>query len=171
MPATTLRPLREEDIPALCREAHSTRIFEHVRDHFPYPYREEDARDFIRLQAQIDPPQAFAIAQDDVLIGVISYQPQHDVYRFSAEVGYWLGESHWGRGIVTEALKAMVRHLFATTDLQRLYATVFAFNTASMRALEKAGFHNEGVSVQHVFKNARFWDEHRYYLLREQHQR
>lgn len=161
-----LRPLKESDADIMAHEANSTRIFENVRDLFPFPYRPENARAFIEEQSQKKITQQFAITDQDTLIGVIGYMPQEDVYRFSAEIGYWLGESHWGRGIASSAIQTLVDHIFLHTDILRVYAGVFAFNTASMRALEKAGFEKEGIFKNHVFKNARFWDEHHYYRLK-----
>lgn len=163
-----LRPLMPADAQPMAFEANTTRIFENVRDRFPFPYQVGHAEAFIREQMDFDPPRHFAISCQDRFCGVIGYFPQEDVYRFSAEIGYWLGESHWGRGLATASIKALVRHIFTETEILRVYAMVFAFNTASMRALEKAGFQKEGISVKHVFKNARFWDEHRYYLLHPQ---
>jgi ribosomal-protein-alanine N-acetyltransferase len=166
LPGIILRPLRADDADVMAHEANSTRIFENVRDLFPFPYRPDHARAFIDAQAQKQPTLHFAITDRDTLIGVIGYAPQEDVYRFSAEIGYWLGESHWGRGIASTAIQTLVDHIFRHTDILRVYAGVFAFNTASMRALEKAGFEKEGVFKNHVFKNARFWNEHHYYRLK-----
>jgi [ribosomal protein S5]-alanine N-acetyltransferase len=168
IPGMLLRPLRPQDAPDMAREANTTRIHEFVRDFFPYPYLVQHAESFIQEQGAGDPPRHWAITCQDRFCGVIGYTPQEDVYRFSAEIGYWLGESHWGRGLATAAIRALVDHMFHQTDILRVYAKVFAFNTASMRALEKAGFHHEGVAVKHVFKNARFWDEHQYYRLHPQ---
>jgi len=157
-----------EDAPAMANEAHSARIHEFVRDLFPHPYRESHAEDFIRKFGGGDPPTQWAITCEDRFCGVIGYHRQEDVYRFSAEIGYWLGESHWGRGLATAAITALTDHIFEQTDILRTYARVFAFNTASMRALEKAGYLREGVSVRHVFKNAQFWDEYGFYRLHPQ---
>lgn len=169
IPGLVLRPLREDDAERLAFEANTTRIFENVRDRFPHPYLISHARAFISEQQDYNPPRHWAIDFNNTFCGVIGYVPQEDVYRFSAEIGFWLGESHWGRGYVTESIIALTDHIFKATDILRVYAMVFGFNTASMRALEKAHYLKEGVSVKHVFKNARFWDEHRYYRLHPEH--
>lgn len=167
IPGICLRALRDDDAADLCREADSTRISENVRDHFPYPYLAEHAVAFIDAHRDEMPVRVFAITREDRLIGAIGYHPQSDVYRFAAEIGFWLGESHWGAGIATAAIQCLTDYVFRETTIVRLYAGVFAYNTGSMRALEKAGYNKEGIFVQHVFKNARFWDEHRYYKLHD----
>lgn len=92
---------------------------------------------------------------------------QKDVYRKSTEIGYWIGESFWGKGIATQAVGLLVHHAFEELGLARLYAGIFEYNVGSIRVLEKNGFQKEGISKKAVFKNGKFWDEHRYALLNE----
>lgn len=167
IPGIVLRPPRPDDAERLSRIADSARVYRMVRDAFPHPYTPDHAREFIRTCLEKDPPREFAITENDLVVGMTGYHPQADVYRFSAELGYFIAESHWGRGIATSAVKALAEHAFRSTDLHRLYAGVFSSNPASMRVLEKAGFHPEGIATGHVYKEGRFQDEHRFALLRE----
>lgn len=91
-----------------------------------------------------------------------------DIYRFNAEIGYWLGEDYWGLGYTTQALREFSDWLFAHTDLNRLFAGVFSFNNASMRVLIKAGFHPEAIHARAIYKNNQFWDEHYFVKFRDQ---
>jgi ribosomal-protein-alanine N-acetyltransferase len=165
IPGIVLRPPRPEDAGQLSRIADSPQVYRMVRDAFPHPYTPEHAREFIHLCLEKDPVREFAITEDDLVIGMTGYHPQTDVYRFSAELGYFIAVSHWGKGIATAAVRALAGHAFRSTDLHRLYAGVFSSNPASMRVLEKAGFRPEGIAEGHVFKGGRFQDEHRYALL------
>lgn len=164
-----------QDIEALVRHADNPRVTAHLRDAFPQPYTHEAARRWLASCAAEEPPVSFAIAlppanpgdtagnvagdQAGELIGGIGLIPQQDVFRLSAEVGYWLGEAHWGRGIATRAVTAFCRWAFAERDLVRLYAGVFETNTASVRVLEKAGFVFEGRLRKAVIKDGRLLDD------------
>ena len=98
--------------------------------------------------------------------GSIGFVVQPDVHRLSAEIGYWLGEAYWGRGIATEALRAVTAFAFEAHGLVRLFAGVFAWNTASMRVLEKAGYVREGVLTQSAIKDGRVIDQVLYAITR-----
>src|SRR5690606_11757080 len=101
-----------------------------------------------------------AIEHEGKFAGGIGAIPNQHEKRFSAAVGYWLGEPFWGKGIATQALKLFTEELFATTPLVRLYAGVYTPNTASMRVLEKAGYHREAILAKAAFKNGVFYDEY-----------
>jgi RimJ/RimL family protein N-acetyltransferase len=161
-----IRDLHLDDAPAITRHADNPAISSKLRDLFPSPYSEEDARNFIRHVNSETPRIAFAIATDKEAFGVIGYITGQDVYRFSAEVGYWVGEMYWGRGIMTEAVKAFSDYLFETFEFNRLFAGVFSSNPASARVLEKAGYTREGILHCHVTKNGELLDEHLYARLR-----
>ena len=132
------------DAAALRRYANNRKIWINLRDVFPHPYTLQDAIAFLGCVAQEKPETAFAIATPTEAIGGIGLRLGVDVHRKTAELGYWLGEPFWGRGIVSEALAAFTRYAFETFDLQRIYAEPFADNAASVRVLEKAGFTCEG---------------------------
>jgi RimJ/RimL family protein N-acetyltransferase len=161
-----IRDLAREDAPSLARHADNPAIAATLRDLFPSPYGEDDARAFIHRVNSENPPAAFAIASESEAFGVIGYIGGQDVYRFSAEVGYWLGEEYWGRGIMTEAVKVFSDYLFETFDFNRLFAGIFSSNPAAARVLEKAGYTREGTLRAHVTKNGELLDEHLYSRLR-----
>ncbi len=168
MERAKLRPLCPADAETLARLANNKKIWDSVRDHFPHPYTLEDAKDFIERKAEEIPAHSFAIAnQNEEFCGVISLIPQEDVYRISAEIGYWIGEPFWGQGIATQAIAQMTRYGFQELHLERIFAAVFDYNKASMRTLEKNGYHKEGVFKQAVIKNGQIHDEHRYAKLRQ----
>ncbi|MDR1644877.1 MAG: GNAT family N-acetyltransferase [Tannerellaceae bacterium] len=153
-----LRPWQPEDIPSLTAEANNPRISSNLRDSFPYPYTTKDAEDFIHYAGSKPTAQEFAIVIDGKAVGGIGISPLADVERFSAEVGYWIGESWWNKGIATEALRTFAGYLFAHTNFVRLFACVYACNLPSVRVLEKAGFRRVGVLQKAAFKNNRFVD-------------
>lgn len=163
-PPLLLRPLRPEDAPALAALANNKKIWDRVRDYFPYPYTESDAREFIASARESDPPLSLAMEVAGEFCGVIGLMPQTDVNRKTAEIGYWLGEPYWGLGLATEAVRQMCAYGFGL-GFARLQAAVFDFNKASMRVLEKNGFRREGIFRRAVFKNGQFFDEHWYARL------
>jgi RimJ/RimL family protein N-acetyltransferase len=112
--------------------------------------------------------KAFAIASGSEAIGVIGFHIEPDVLQHSAEIGYWIGEPFWGRGIMTKALKAVSEYAFSNYDIFRLSAPVFAWNAASARVLEKAGFIREGVMRSAVFKDGQVTDLLIFGKLREE---
>ena len=162
-----MRPWRDGDEESLARYANNRNIWINMRDSFPYPYSVEDAISWVQLQKDRDPVQGFAIAADNEAIGGIGIRLQEDVHRGSAEVGYWLGEPFWGKGIATRALRAMTGYAFENLDLVRLYATVFEWNPASARVLEKAGFTLEARLKKSVIKDGQVIDEFLYALVRK----
>ena len=90
-----------------------------------------------------------------------------DIFRHSAEVGYWLGEAHWGNGYASEALRALTRYAFEELGLRRLSAGVFGHNPASARVLEKVGYRLEGIERNGVIKEGMLVDQHLYAILRD----
>lgn len=141
----TVRPWHIGDIESLLRHANNIHVAKQLRDRFPHPYTRSAAVAFVRHATSQPHPQNLAIDVDGHAAGAIGYVPGTDVERYSAEVGYWLGESLWGRGIVTEALTMLTAYLFDEMNLLRLFALPFADNRGSMRVLEKAGFVREGI--------------------------
>jgi RimJ/RimL family protein N-acetyltransferase len=158
----TLRAYRDDDAPGLAELANDGEVSRFLRDRFPSPYTLEDARAWIeRARAESEsPPLTFAIAGASAsLLGGIGLERQTDVYRHSAEIGYWLGRRHWGRGVATAAVEAICRYGFETLGLSRIHASVFAPNLASARVLEKAGFALEGCRRRAVLKDGDYLDE------------
>lgn len=149
----SIRRWRLGDAAALVRHANNLDVARQLRDRFPHPYTRQDAQRFLAFAVGADEPTNFAIEVDREAAGAIGYVRGSDVERFSAEIGYWLGETHWRKGIVTEALLLVTEHIFVNSNLLRLFALPFADNVASMRVLEKAGYLCEGIltssSVKH----------------------
>ena len=164
-----LRRLQPEDAPQLAILANNKKIWDHLRDFLPHPYLETDAVEFINSTLREDPHQNFAITYKEELCGVIGIIAQEDVYKKSGEVGYWIGEPYWGKGIATEAVKKITQYGFEQLQLARVFAGIFSFNKASMRVLEKNGFQSEGIFRNAIFKNNQLWDEHRYAKVNEAH--
>ena len=163
-----LRSPVEKDIPFIAKLANNKKVWDNLRDYFPHPYSEDDARSFLDMIKAEKPCLTFAIEYDKQFCGIISLAPQGDVYKKTAEIGYWLGEPYWGKGIMTIAVKLMTGYAFSPQlDFIRLYAGVFEYNIASMRILVKNGYTKEGIAQKNVFKNGKIYDEHRYYLLKE----
>ncbi|TAK78846.1 MAG: N-acetyltransferase [Dehalococcoidia bacterium] len=161
-----LRPWRLDDSDALARHANNRNVSRNLRDIFPFPYTEADAQAFLARVVPMSPATNLAIEVDGEAAGGIGLRVQSDVYRRTAEIGYWLSEAHWGRGIMTEAVVAMTAHAFEQFDLLRIEADVFARNPASMRVLEKAGFEREAWLRQRVTKGGETMDAAMYALLR-----
>lgn len=164
--AARLRPWRLEDGRALARHANNRNVSRNLRDIFPFPYTEADAQAYLARVVPRVPPTNLAIEVDGEAAGGIGLHLQEDVLRHTAEIGYWLGEAHWGRGIMTEAVAAMAAYGFGQFDLIRIEAEVFARNPASMRVLEKSGFQREGWLRQRITKDGETMDAALYALLR-----
>lgn len=152
----SLREWRMEDVDALTKGADNFKIWLNLRDVFPYPYTVEDAVGFI--QSSGTSPTVFAIDVEGQAVGSIGYFPGRDVERNGAEVGYWLAETFWGNGIMTEAVQVLSDYIFESTEIVRLFATLYQYNPASMRVLEKAGFTLKGSFTKAAYKNGRFTD-------------
>jgi [ribosomal protein S5]-alanine N-acetyltransferase len=158
-PSAVLRDWRPEDAASLARHADSPRIAAAMRDGFPSPYTLEDARRFIAAATGLNANLVLAIELDGEAVGGIGVHPLGDVYCRTAEIGYWLAESCRGRGIATDAVRAIVPAAFARFGIVRLQAGVFSNNPASMRVLEKAGFVREAVHANAIWKHGRLLDE------------
>lgn len=162
-----LRTLKPSDKTQMAQLANNKNIWDNVRDGFGHPYTEKNAEEFIQRQANNDTEKVFAVICNGELCGLTGLILQKDVYLKSAEIGYWIGEPFWGRGIATQAIGLLARRAFDKLALVRLYAGIFEYNVGSMRVLEKNGFEKEGISRKAIFKNGKFWNEHRYARLNE----
>lgn len=131
----------------------------HLRDRFPFPYEIEQARTFLGWIAKQPSPTVWAIEVNGEAVGGIGIELHTDVERVSAEIGYWLGEAMWGRGIATEALTAVTAEAFKRFDITRLYALPFADHAASVRVLEKAGYVREGHLRRSAIKDGKVRDQ------------
>jgi|SRR5678816_2060384 len=163
----TVRSWEPGDVPALVRHANNRRIWLNLRDRFPHPYTSSDGTSFIRRVRASQPETTFAIEVDNEAAGGIGFMLQPDVERVSAEIGYWLGEIHWGRGICTDALRAVTQYAIEQHGLTRVFALPFAHNAASCRVLEKAGFVVEGLLRRSAIKDGRTVDQKLYGFIVE----
>lgn len=162
----SIRSWREADVSSLTVHANNRNIWRNLRDRFPHPYTRKDAEGWIAFASQSVPETNFALVVEEVAVGGIGLELQGDVFRRGAEVGYWLGEPYWGRGIATEALEAFSAWAFEQFDLVRLQALVFGWNGASARVLEKAGYAFEARLRMSIFKDEQFTDACLYARLR-----
>ncbi len=157
-----LRPLRLADAKRLAELANNEKISRNLRDGFPHPYTEEDAENFLQKFTNQNPVTFFGIDYNDEYVGNISLVPGQDVYRKSAEIGYFIGEPYCNKGIITTAVNLITAYGFNHLDIIRIHTGVFEYNEASMHVLEKCGFVKEGVFRKSVFKQNQIWDEVRY---------
>jgi ribosomal-protein-alanine N-acetyltransferase len=162
-----VRSLVRADASSLAAYANNPRVWINLRDAFPHPYSVVDASEFIRAARAEVPEARFAIEVGGEAVGVISIAPGRDVERVTAEIGYWLGEPFWGRGIATEALRAVTAHVVETHGLTRVYALPLEWNAASRRVLEKAGYVLEGRLRRSAVKDGRVVDQFLYACVPE----
>lgn len=155
----TVRSWGPEDAPSIARYANNREIWINLRDGFPHPYDEHDAERFISGAMQRRPETLFAIEVDGEAVGGIGYGIHSDVERVSAEIGYWLGQPFWGRGVMTEALRAVTRYAVETHGLTRVYALPYEWNPASFRVLEKAGYVCECRTRRSAIKDGKVIDQ------------
>lgn len=162
----TLRTWVDSDAKALARHLNNKKIWDNCRDGLPFPYTEKDANVFIAYATGQTEQNEFCIEINSEAAGNIGFVRGTDVERFNAEVGYWLSENYWKKGIMSAALKEAIKLYFQQTEIIRLYASVYEFNTASMCVLEKVGFQKTGIHHKACFKNEQFIDAHYYELLK-----
>src|SRR5690349_6778280 len=163
-----LRPWRRSDIPSLVRYANNRKIWLNLRDIFPHPYTRTEAEQWIAIcESSRGPTTNFAIDLQGEAIGGNGCRILEDVHSKTVEIGYWLGEPFWGRGIATVALAQTTEYAFLTFSLERLQAPVFEWNPASARVLEKAGYVLEGRLWRSIFKDGRLADSLLYARLRQ----
>ncbi len=170
MSIVTLQKLETQDAERIAYIANDHRISDNLRDYFPYPYTLQDAKAFLALETAKKPRQNHGIYEDDRLVGICGVIPFDDIYRHSAEMGYWIGVAYWGRGIMSRALPQLIQYGFEAMNLHRIQAGVIASNTASIRVLEKCGMTKDGCLRDHVSKKEKFYDEHIYSILRDEYQ-
>jgi len=157
-----IRDWQIQDAAFIAEYANNRRIWLNLRDAFPYPYSLADAEDFIARAIGADPVTIFAIATKSEAIGSIGLMLGKDVHRFTAEMGYWLAEPYWGKGIMTHAVQFLTAWAFRELKLHRISAEPYSTNTASHKVLEKAGFTREGVLRSSAFKDGKIVDQYLY---------
>lgn len=162
----SLRPFRESDLDSLVSYANNWNIAKFMTNRFPHPYTEKDGKEFITFANQNDPVTIFTIDIAGHASGAIGVHPQSDVMRKNAELGYWVAEPFWGKGIVSAAILQMVDYGFKNFDIHRIFARPFGNNKASQRVLEKTGFVLEAHIKGNIYKNGEYLDEMIYAVRR-----
>lgn len=163
-----IRKWKLSDAAALAVAISNKKILDNLRDGLPYPYTEKDGEDYISdmLSANEDETFAFAITADNKVIGSIGVFRQENIHRQTAELGYYISEEYWGKGIMTEAVKQICEYVFSNSDIIRIYAEPFAYNAASCRVLEKVGFQFEGTLRNNAVKNGKVINMKMYSILK-----
>lgn len=166
----TIRKWQIDDQYDLAKILNNQKIMNHLRDGLPYPYTVEDAKEYISSMLQADQEKmfAFAISVDEHVIGSISVTRLDNIHYCTGELGYYIGEYYWGKGYATSAVKQVCQYVFEHSDIIRIFAEPFAYNTASCRVLEKAGFIYEGTLHKNAIKNGQVQDMKMYALLRKE---
>lgn len=163
-----IRKWKLSDAKDLAIVLSNIKLQDNLRDGLPYPYTEQDGVDYISamLSANENDTFAFAITVDNKVIGSIGVFRQENIHRQTAELGYYIAEEYWGRGIMTEAVKQICEYVFDKSDIIRIYAEPFAYNIASCRVLENARFQYEGTLRSNAVKNGKVIDMKMYSLLK-----
>lgn len=165
-----LRPWTDNDLPSLVKHADNFKIARMLTNQFPHPYSEEAGKSFLKNTRAFHPPRILAIDVNGEAVGAIGLHAQTDIQCKNAEMGYWLSEEYWGKGIMSRAIPKMVDYGFKNLDVDRIYARPFGHNVGSQKALEKAGFQLEAKFEKTLFKNNEYVDE-LYYGLRKENWR
>ena len=163
-----IRKWELSDAAALAAALSNKKVQDNLRDGLPYPYTEQDGTDYISamLLADENDTFAFAITVDTKVVGSIGIFRQENIHRQTAELGYYIAEEYWGKGIMTEAVKQICEYVFDKSDIIRIYAEPFSYNVASCRVLEKAGFQYEGTLRSNALKNGNVLDMKMYSKLK-----
>ena len=166
-----IRKWELSDAKDLAAALSNKKVQDNLRDGLPYPYTEQDGKEFISAMLSADENEtfAFAITVDNMVIGSIGIFRQGNIHRQTAELGYYIAEEYWGKGIMTEAVKQICEYVFGDSDIIRIYAEPFAYNIASCRVLEKVGFQYEGTLRSNAVKNGKVIDMKMYSLIKEEY--
>lgn len=165
-----LRKWRKEDAADLAKALSNPHVQDNLRDGIPFPYTVKDGEEFIEAMLCADPQQtyAFAITVEDVAVGSIGVFRCSNIHSRTGELGYYISEDYWNKGIGTSAVRQMAAYIFENTDIMRIFAEPFAYNQASCRILEKAGFQFEGLLRKNAVKNGQVLDMKMYATVKTQ---
>lgn len=164
-----IRKWELSDAADLAMALSNQKIQNNLRDGLPYPYTEQDGTEYISAMLSADENEtfAFAVTADNKVVGSIGIFRQGNIHRQTAELGYYIAEEYWGKGIMTEAVNQICGYVFANSDIIRIYAEPFSYNIASCRVLEKAGFQYEGTLRSNAVKNGKVLDMRMYSKIKE----
>ena len=155
----TLRPWHLNDLENLVALANNKNIAQYMADVFPHPYTTEKGKTFIDFATSNPNSKIFAIIINEKPVGSIGLHIQTDILKKNAEIGYWLGEEYWGKGIIKHAINQMVDYGFKNLDIVRIFARIYGTNIPSQKVIEKANFVLEGKFEKTIYKNNEFLDE------------
>jgi ribosomal-protein-alanine N-acetyltransferase len=163
----SLRPWEISDLDSLLLYANNPNIARNMTNGFPHPYTKEAGSNFIAMAKTKKPLSIFAICINNEAIGGIGVHPQQDIHEKCAELGYWLAETFWGKGITSIAVLKMIDFAFQNFDIVRLYARPFSSNIGSQKVLEKCGFSLEAKLKKSIYKNGVYLDELIYSIVKD----
>lgn len=164
-----IRMWKIEDAEELKTAINNKKILHNLRDGIPYPYTVEDARKFIwdTLKAKKDSQYSWAITVEEKVVGSVGVFRKDNIHHHTAEIGYYLAEEYWGKGIMTKVIKKVCKEIFENTDIIRIFAEPFAYNIASCKVLEKCGFELEGILRKNAIKNGKILNMKMYAIIKE----
>ncbi len=154
-----LRPLTKHDIDDFVEHANNIKIARYMTDGFPHPYTRQDGEQFLEFVQADNGPEIRGICIDGKVVGAIGLHAQQDIHHRNMELGYWLAEPFWGKGIITKAVKQMVELGFKLFDIDRIFAKPFGTNIGSQKVLEKCGFELEARFDKTILKFGEYEDE------------
>jgi len=164
-----IRNWKMEDADVLANMLNNKNVLDNLNDGIPFPYTISDANDFISGLSDLDRNNVFiwAITANETIVGGVSVFRRENVRRLTAEIGYYLAEEYWGKGIMVQAIKQACEYIFQNTDIVRIFAEPFCTNQASHRVLEKSGFTYESTLKMGAVKNNYILDTKCYVLIKE----
>ena len=163
----SLRQFYYGDAPSLAKHGDNYNVAKNLRDSFPHPYTIEHARAWVQHVKQNEVGTRFIIAYKDEAIGEIGFVNQLDVHRYTAEIGYWMSEDHWGNGVMSKAVSWVSNYAMDKMGIVRLFADVVDYNAGSCKVLEKCGFVREAIFRKHICKDDAFYDQYVFALVRD----
>ena len=161
-----IRKLQLDDADILSQLMNNINIWNNLRDRIPFPYSRKDALTFIKLSHTNDHLHNFAITYQNNFCGVIGFVRQTDIHKLSVELGYWIGETYWHKGIATRSIQLATEWAFRNLEINRIFASVFEHNYVSMKALLKNNYQREAILKKAILKNGKILDEHIFAKLR-----
>lgn len=166
---TEIRAWRMEYASDIAEALNNKKVQDNLRDGLPYPYTVEHAEAYIysMLNADKNSTYAWAITVDGKAVGSIGVFRKDNIHFRTGEMGYYIAEPYWGKGVCSEAVKQVCSYIFENTDIIRIFAEPFSYNNRSCRVLEKSGFHFEGTMKSNAFKNGRVLDMNMYALVKD----
>lgn len=163
----TVRRWHLDDADSLARHGNNREIWLNLRDRFPHPYTRAAADRFLEVQSTADPATNFAIEVEGRAVGGIGFDLGTDIERVGAEVGYWIGQEFWGRGIMSRVLAVTTPWALDQFGLERVVGLQLDWNPGSGRVLEKAGYQLEARMRRAAIKDGKVVDILSYVYLRQ----